>query len=371
MGIGRFAFTPVWPLMAHDAALSLEQGGWLASANYAGYLLGALIAAAWPPRRPLAALGASLLAVAALTLAMPLPHSVAGWAALRLAAGWASALGFICVASWRPARAALTIEPAASAVVYAGVGAGIAATRLACLALMAAGATAGNAGWRWARWRWPCRWPPGPDCARRCRPPPRPPAHPTGNRCRAAWRDWRCTTACSASATSFPPPSCPPWPGSHARSGGVRLGLALFGLAAALSCLMVPKLARRHEIRIWRGAQAAMALGMAVAALRRPGRRDRGGAAGGRHLHGHQAGMVAARRLAGAAAPDAAALMTAAFAASQIVGPLLAAWTRGWASLPRTLAAGAALLALSAWGLGKITARAAMGIMQSTQGQCP
>ena len=38
MGIGRFAFTPVWPLMAHDAALSLEQGGWLASANYAGYL---------------------------------------------------------------------------------------------------------------------------------------------------------------------------------------------------------------------------------------------------------------------------------------------------------------------------------------------
>ena len=73
MGIGRFAFTPVWPLMAHDAALSLEQGGWLASANYAGYLLGALIAAAWPPRRPLAALGASLLAVAALTLAMPCP----------------------------------------------------------------------------------------------------------------------------------------------------------------------------------------------------------------------------------------------------------------------------------------------------------
>ena len=74
--------------------------------------------------------------------AMPLPHSVAGWAALRLAAGWASALGFICVASWRPARAGDPIEPAASAVIYAGVGAGIAATGLACLALMAAGATA-------------------------------------------------------------------------------------------------------------------------------------------------------------------------------------------------------------------------------------
>ena len=51
--------------------------------------------------------------------------------------------------------------------------------------------------------------------------------------------------------------------------------------------------------------------------------------------------------------------MTAAFAAGQIVGPLLAAWAaRLGASLPQTLAAGAALLALSAWGLGKITARA-------------
>ena len=63
--------------------------------------------------------------------------------------------------------------------------------------------------------------------------------------------------------------------------------------------------------------------------------------------------------------------MTAAFAAGQIVGPLLAAWTaRLGASLPQTLAAGAALLALSAWGLGKITA-ARGSIMQSTQGQCP
>ena len=54
--------------------------------------------------------------------------------------------------------------------------------------------------------------------------------------------------------------------------------------------------------------------------------------------------------------------MTAAFAAGQIVGPLLAAWTaRLGASLPQTLAAGAALLALSAWGLGKSRPRAVAG----------
>ncbi len=361
MGIGRFAFTPVWPLMAHDAALSLEQGGWLASANYAGYLLGALIAAAWPPRRPLAALGASLLAVAALTLAMPLPHSVAGWAALRLAAGWASALGFICVASWRPARAGDPIEPAASAVVYAGVGAGIAATGLACLALMAAGATAaqcwvalGALALALSMAAWPRLRAALPATAASARPSHREPL-PRGMAGLALHYGVfgigyiiPATFLPAMAKDVMPDPAVFGW------------AWPLFGLAAALSCLMVPKLARRHgEIRIWRGAQAAMALGMAVAALRHDLAAVIVAAllVGGTFMVITQAGMVAARRLAGAAAPRAAALMTAAFAAGQIVGPLLAAWTaRLGASLPQTLAAGAALLALSAWGLGKITA---------------
>jgi len=48
--------------------------------------------------------------------------------------------------------------------------------------------------------------------------------------------------------------------------------------------------------------------------------------------------------------------MTAAFAAGQILGPLLASWAAHWgAGLPQVLGAGAALLALSAWGLGKVT----------------
>ncbi|HAP27342.1 MAG TPA: MFS transporter, partial [Achromobacter sp.] len=102
MGIGRFAFTPAWPLMAQESGLSLAQGGWMASANYAGYLLGALAAIVWPVRRLRATLAISLAAVAALTLAMPLLNSVAGWSGLRLAAGYASASAFICVVAWRP-----------------------------------------------------------------------------------------------------------------------------------------------------------------------------------------------------------------------------------------------------------------------------
>src|SRR4030081_328171 len=43
MGIGRFSMTPMLPLMQHDMGLTFAQGGWLATANYLGYLAGALI----------------------------------------------------------------------------------------------------------------------------------------------------------------------------------------------------------------------------------------------------------------------------------------------------------------------------------------
>ena len=42
MGIGRFAFTPLLPMMLHDGVVNLPAASWLASANYFGYLVGAL-----------------------------------------------------------------------------------------------------------------------------------------------------------------------------------------------------------------------------------------------------------------------------------------------------------------------------------------
>ncbi len=69
MGIGRFAFTPLMPLMQAQSGLTLAQGGWLAAANYAGYFAGALLCVLANPR-PGAAARAGLAGVALFTLAM-------------------------------------------------------------------------------------------------------------------------------------------------------------------------------------------------------------------------------------------------------------------------------------------------------------
>ena len=50
MGFGRFAFTGIYPVMVSDAVLTVHQGTLAASANYAGYLVGALLTAALHPR---------------------------------------------------------------------------------------------------------------------------------------------------------------------------------------------------------------------------------------------------------------------------------------------------------------------------------
>src|SRR5215203_4029161 len=80
MGIGRFAFTPLLPLMAREGQLDLAFAGWVAAANYVGYFVGALTAARLPlGARALAML--ALAATAALTAAMAWPSPI-GWLVL-------------------------------------------------------------------------------------------------------------------------------------------------------------------------------------------------------------------------------------------------------------------------------------------------
>src|SRR3954463_13587849 len=90
MGIGRFAFTPILPLMQAQGDIDIVRGGWLASANYAGYLAGGLSAMAWR-WSDASAIRVGLAAVGLSTLGMVLPLGVPGWLALRAVAGIASA----------------------------------------------------------------------------------------------------------------------------------------------------------------------------------------------------------------------------------------------------------------------------------------
>lgn len=141
MGIGRFAFTPMLPLMIRDGQIDVAGGGWVAAANYLGYLLGAMTASriAWSATR----LGTvALLLTAVLTAAMALPGSLWLWMGLRLAAGVCSAWAFISTSIWCLGALARLRRPSWSSGVYAGVGAGIALAGVYCLAGAAAGAAA-------------------------------------------------------------------------------------------------------------------------------------------------------------------------------------------------------------------------------------
>ncbi|NLD53863.1 MAG: YbfB/YjiJ family MFS transporter, partial [Burkholderiaceae bacterium] len=48
MGIGRFAFTPLMPIMLAEGSIDLRQASWLASTNYLAYLIGALLCTVQP-----------------------------------------------------------------------------------------------------------------------------------------------------------------------------------------------------------------------------------------------------------------------------------------------------------------------------------
>lgn len=135
MGIGRFAFTPILPMMEADAGLTLRAAGWLAAANYLGYLLGALCAARLPRAW---AIRGGLLLIAAVTFAMGVAHVFALQLLLRLLAGVASAWVLVHVSSWALERLLVLQRPQVNGVVFAGVGVGIAGAGLLCMALMGA-----------------------------------------------------------------------------------------------------------------------------------------------------------------------------------------------------------------------------------------
>ncbi len=143
MGIGRFVYTPILPFMIEGLGLTKSQAGLIASANFLGYLVGALAAASTglPGKRRTWFLSA--LAVSGLTtLVMGLTTSVLLFLILRFAGGVASAFVLVFSSALVLDRLAAAGRPGLSSVYFGGVGTGIAASALLIAAL---GST--QAGW--------------------------------------------------------------------------------------------------------------------------------------------------------------------------------------------------------------------------------
>ncbi|RIX76052.1 YbfB/YjiJ family MFS transporter [Acidovorax cavernicola] len=143
MGLGRFAFTPMLPIMLSEGKLELAGGGLLASLNYLGYFFGAVSCAAIGIKASSMVRG-GLLATAALLVGMGLLHSFIGWGVLRAAAGVMSAWVFVFASGWGLRRLAETNAPTLAGVIYTGPGIGIAMTGLLGGAL---GRWGSEAGW--------------------------------------------------------------------------------------------------------------------------------------------------------------------------------------------------------------------------------
>jgi predicted MFS family arabinose efflux permease len=149
MGIGRFVYTPILPGMMEELHLSAANAGWIASANYLGYLAGALAAAGgWAQGRErllmLAGLGASTI----LAALMGLSDTMVAFLVIRFLAGLASAFVMVFMAGIVFSHIAAAGRSDLQAWHFGGVGLGIAISA----AMMAALVTE-HAGWA-AGWLW-------------------------------------------------------------------------------------------------------------------------------------------------------------------------------------------------------------------------
>ena len=364
MGIGRFSFTPILPMMQSDGSLTLTLGGWLASSNYLGYLIGGLTARhfmRWPIVMAKTAIG---LVVFTMVL-MGLTDHYEAWLLLRLISGVASAWVMVSVSSLCMPRLAPT--PRIASLVYTGVGNGISLTGLVCLCLVMLDTTASTA---WiimgliamliglAVW---------PVFSHKRFATDRPkPSHPASSTSRTPMqvnekREKRILIWCygiSGFGYIIPATFLP----AQAREilGDTPLfGLAwpVFGIASAVMVFCAGMLsARWGRINTWMIAHLVMATGVAVPTIW-PGLSGILVAAlcvGGMFVAVTLIAMQHAQAVFGVEAPTMMARLTTAYAAGQILGPIFISLLDG--NMNVALWVSAASLVLSSWMLYRLPA---------------
>ncbi len=325
MGIGRFAFTPLLPLMQASEGLTLTQGGWLAAANYLGYLIGALGCAARPPQ-PARAARWGLIGVALFTLAMAVLDGFAARAVLRFGAGVSSALVLVGVSSWALPLLAARQRSALSGWVFAGVGIGITAAGAVGLA---AGVLHTEPAWAWLAL--------GAIAAavsafalRELQPSGSDPS--TGSAIGASTLsrgDWTLVACYGAFGFGYIIPATFLPAFARALIDDPRAFGAVWpvlGVAAAASTVLAARWLRGWPPhKVWATSQVVLAFGVLLQALWPTMATTVISAVcvGGTFVVATMAGIQHARQQAAERAPRLIATMTAAFALGQLIGPLL------------------------------------------------
>ena len=355
MGVGRFAFTPMLPLMQDDGFLDIDSGGMLAAGHFLGYLVGAMTAArvGLAPRR---LFRLALVIIAATTLGMGVTDRYAGWLVMRFAAGICSAWVLVLVGNYHLNALAQLGRASAQGWVFSGVGAGIAAAGLACLAFMLLAIPSAPA-WlllgaastgvavliaRAIRDELPAE-----------RRAPRTPAS------QRSPLSWGLIVAYGTAGAGYTiPATYLPVMAREIVASPMVFGWSwpIFGLAAFASTLLVATFQSRYSNRrIWASGQVLMAAGLLLpVAFPHIGAIALAGlCVGGTFMVVTMVGMREAHRIA--PQPDVIrhiAAMTTAFASGQIFGPILAsAWFSVSGRLSGALVLTSALLVVSLIGL--------------------
>lgn len=354
MGIGRFAFTPILPMMVADAGLTVPAAGWLAAANYLGYFVGALCAA----RLSLAhAVRGGLLMIAVVTFAMGLTHVFVLQLLFRLLAGIGSAWVLVHVSAWAFGHLLKQNRSDVSGIVFAGVGAGIAVAGLICMGTMQVHWTSDRT---WlvfgllslliALLLWPTFHGNGQQAGSESSESRR--IHWTADK----WRLMACYGAFGIGYII--PATFLPNMAHQYVDNPLLFGLAwpVFGIASALSTWIAARwLAGINGRKLWAICYALMATGVVLPVLW-PGLTAILIAAllvGGTFMIVTMEGLREARRVAGSDATAFIAVMTASFAIGQILGPLMvsavAKWEYGFAASLLFAAAILVLASISLW----------------------
>jgi MFS family permease len=361
MGIGRFAFTPLLPLMLRDGTVSVATGAEWAAANYAGYLVGALTAARFASKArrgmQLAMAGVAVTTVAVVAVG----GEDTAWlgAVLRAASGVFSAWVLVCMSSWGLAELARRQVAHLGAWIFTGVGIGI----------MMAGLLAWLGGMQPARWLWLEMGLLAVAGAALVQVSSMK-VSSTSSSVAASAAAIRQSNPGSGGQLPFVvcygtfgfgyivPATFLPAMARQQVSDPLVFGLAwpLFGLAAALSVVAAARwLSAWPRRRVWALAQACMALGTALPLVSHAMWSLSASAVlvGGTFMVATMAGMQWARERSPADPTRLLARMTVAFAVGQIVGPLVvralgtATWA-GWDALAWASALATLLLIITA-----------------------